>query len=406
MSPHRSRGSEGRFRIDWTIAEPVGRLNISLRADNVREFERRKSVVRKLVDDSQLEVLLALKRGDVTIESLVDADRAGRLKGAAILADLKLRGNLWSVVNETLPAMGLSPETRRRYATSFRTLSSVSEARLGPNARVHDLSSVPWSKLRAAWEGAGKSPADWNHLRRAVSRLLSVLLGDVHHPFRHEVIRQIPNAKEGRGRMPELTVDGFWSIVNQTPDHVRPCYVTLAATGMRLKEYLSCTDANLTPATHAIAVPGTKTAESADTVYVAPELWPWIEAGIPSPLKSRWMHIYWWRACVAEGFGRYEPVLENGKPAMRTVRLRNGREATRPAMRYTGLRLHDLRHLYAQLASDEGAPTAKVQAALRHADPKMTCRYEMRRAKDDVARLVGRALANSRKTAKPTANLS
>jgi integrase len=363
-----------------------------LRADTVREFERRKAVVRKLVDDSQLEALLALKRGDITIESLVEADRAGRLKGAAILADLKLRGNFWAVVNETLPAMGLSKETRRRYGTSFRTLGSISEARLGPNARVQDLASVPWTKLRAAWDRAGKSAADWNHLRRAVSRFLTVLLGDVHHAFRHQVIRQIPTAKEGRGRMPELTVDGFWSIVNATPEHARPCYVTLAATGMRLKEYLSCTKENQPPPTHAIAVPGTKTAESADTVYVAPELWQWIEAGIPSTLQSRWMHIYWWRACVAKGFGRYEPVLKDGAPVIRTVRLRTGKEVSRPAMKYTGLRLHDLRHLYAQLASDQGAPTAKVQAALRHADPKMTRRYEMRRAKGDVARLVGKAL--------------
>jgi hypothetical protein len=35
----------------------------------------------------------------------------------------------------------------------------------------------------------------------------------------------------------------------------------------------------------------------------------------------------------------------------------------------------------------------------------MTRRYEMRRAKDDVARLVGRALENGRKSAKPTASL-
>ena len=45
MSPHRSRGNEGRFRIDWAIAEPVGRLNISLRADTVREFASMRPVL-------------------------------------------------------------------------------------------------------------------------------------------------------------------------------------------------------------------------------------------------------------------------------------------------------------------------------------------------------------------------
>lgn len=401
MSPHRSRGGEGRYRIDWTVSEPVGRLNISLRADSVREFERRKAVIRKLVEDSQLEVLMALKRGDISVESLIEADRGGRLKGAAVLSDLKLRANLWTAIEETLPAMGTSKETRRRYRTSFRTLATLPEAGLGKKSRVQDVASVPWTRLRAIWEQAGKSPADWNHLRRGVSRFLTVLLGDVHHPFRHEVVKRIPTVKEGRGRTPELTVEGFWTIVGNTPVHARPCYVVLAATGMRLKEYLGCTKASLTPATHAIAVPGTKTAESEDTIYVAPELWAWIEAGVPSPLKSRWMHIYWWRACVKAGFGRYEPVLKNGLPVIRTVKLRNGTTEERPATRYAGLRLHDLRHLYAQLASDEGAPTAKVQAALRHADPKMTRRYEMRQAKGEVAQLVGQALSFTGRNDRP-----
>ena len=74
------------------------------------------------------------------------------------------------------------------------------------------------------------------------------------------------------------------------------------------------------------------------------------------------------------------------------VKLRNGTTTKREAKRYSGLRIHDLRHLYGQLASDAGAPTAKIQVALRHADPKMTRRYEMRRAKGEVAQLVGREL--------------
>jgi integrase len=48
------------------------------------------------------------------------------------------------------------------------------------------------------------------------------------------------------------------------------------------------------------------------------------------------------------------------------------------------LRIHDLRHLFAQLASDAGAPTAQVHAALRHANPAMTRRYEMTVAKREV----------------------
>lgn len=166
MSPHRSRGDEGRFRIDWTVPEPVGRLNISLRADTVREFERRKTVLRKLVEDSQLGVLVALKRGDSTIEALVEADRAGRLKGAGVLSDLKLRANLWTAVEDTLPAMGASKETRRRYRTSFRTLATLSEAGLG----------------RMCEEYARRGRVIWNHLVR--KRLEAEFLGAERRAFR------------------------------------------------------------------------------------------------------------------------------------------------------------------------------------------------------------------------------
>ncbi|MBX6331056.1 MAG: hypothetical protein IRY91_04325 [Gemmatimonadaceae bacterium] len=71
------------------------------------------------------------------------------------------------------------------------------------------------------------------------------------------------------------------------------------------------------------------------------------------------------------------------------------KEAAR-AVDAPSLRLRDLRHFYAQLASDAGAPTAKVQAALRHANPAMTRRYEMQKARGEVARLVGGALKRKR----------
>jgi integrase len=399
MSTNELVADTKRYRIDWALPEPVGRLNISLNTKNRQQFERRKVVLRKLLDDAQLDVLLAVKNGATTIEELVEADRAGRLKGAEILGNLKLRANLWTSIEEVLPSMGGCEDTRRRYRTSLRLLQTTPDKplrkKLGSKARVLELTAAPWTQLRATWQRTGKSAADWNHLRRAVSRFLTILLGDVQHPFRREVMKLIPTAKEGRGRTPELTVEGFWSIIEAIPPHARPCIVTLAATGMRSKEYLLCSKTNLNPATCAIAVPGTKTADSADTVYVARELWPWIEAGIPSPLQSRWIHIYWWRACVQLGFGRYEPVMHDGVQVMRTVKLRNGKTKERPATRYAGLRIHDLRHVFAQVASDAGAPTAKVQAALRHSDPAMTRRYEMRRAKGEVAQLVGRALTGN-----------
>lgn len=46
----------------------------------------------------------------------------------------------------------------------------------------------------------------------------------------------------------------------------------------------------------------------------------------------------------------------------------------------------------AQLASDTGVPTPLIQAVLRHRDSRVTRRYEIRKGKGEVARLVGQAL--------------
>jgi integrase-like protein len=105
-------------------------------------------------------------------------------------------------------------------------------------------------------------------------------------------------------------------------------------------------------------------------VEVEPELWGWIETGIPSPLRYNWMRRYFKRA--VEKIGRKE------------------------------LRLHDLCHFMAQVASDEGAATPLIQAAGRHRDPSMTRRYEMRKAKGEVARLVGRAFKRGKATGSST----
>lgn len=354
MSPHRTRGTRGHFRFDRVFAG-VGRINTSSGTSNAQEFRRRDGILMKLFDSAQIEVLQAFQQGAISIEQLVDADRAGRLRTAELLSDLALRENLWAAIERTLPSMGKSAETRRRYYTSLKKLRE--RTRLGADAKVADLSRIPWKILSSNW---GESAADWNHMRRAVSTFLTTLLGDVYHPFRRSVMKQIQTADEGTGREPDISVRRFLEIVSQVPPHARPCYWVLALTGMRTGEYLRCTKADLDSGAHTVSVPGTKTGASRAKVEVDAQMWGWIEAGIPSPLRYGWMRRYFKRA--AEKIGQKD------------------------------LRLHDLRHFMAQLASNAGAPTALIQAALRHRDPGMTRRYEMRKGKGEVARLVGRAL--------------
>jgi integrase len=331
----------------------VGRIRCSSGTARLAEFRKRDGILTKLYDDAQLETLRALARGQISIEQLVEADRIGRLRGADLLADMALHKSLWQSVDELVPTLGRGPETRRRYATSLQKMRSLASTWLSDEARVSDLSRVPWNRLEALWGG---SAADWNHLRRAVSTLLTAILGDVHHAFRRGVVKTIPVRTE-RARVPELSPEDFHRILAATPEHARPCYMVLAATGMRLGEYLRCTRAHLNPLTHSIQVPGTKTAASAATVFVHRELWPWVEQGVPSPLQRRWMWLYWKRACRAVGL--------------------------------PDLRLHDLRHFYAQQADEGGASTVSVMAALRHTNPAMTRNYATRKERGAVANVVG-----------------
>jgi integrase len=131
---------------------------------------------------------------------------------------------------------------------------------------------------------------------------------------------------------------------------------------------------------------------------VDPELWPWIKQGIPSPLRENWMRIYWRRACLAVGAA--ERV---GTGEFRTVRVKRAtsgpyRTGETPQFRevevtrYKGPTLHDLRHLYAQLADEEGATDTQVMGALRHSNPAQTREYKRRRAAGEVARMVGNQL--------------
>lgn len=408
MSPTRIRGTGSyRFEIDWTATLGF-RIDRSAETTVKREYDALVAVLYELRANGHTEILRRFAKGDIPVAALKQAKRLGRLKSDTLLADLAMLGRLWhqdslcprrklltdehsaeclGTVDRLLLRMGKG-ETNRRYATSLAKLRAVAKSELPETATVSDLARIDWEGLFHRWPDSG---SDWNHMRRAVSRLLSTLLGHPHHPARLDIMGKIPLGDEEE-RVPELTIEQFWQLVEATPEHARPCYVVLAATGMRLGEYLRCTPEHLLPARFAIRVPGTKTKRSKRVVELGPKAWPWIEAGIPSPLKTRWIHIYWWRACVALGFGRYEQVTKNGVAQVKAVTRKDGMREERPVMRYTGLRLHDLRHVTGQVATDEGATTAQVGDALGHSDYKTTARYQRRRHSTVVGQKVAGAL--------------
>lgn len=407
MAYQDSRGGSRKINV---MTASVGRICKHTGFYTRGQVKKCESIIRKLDEDAQIDVLEALLEDAITFHQLVDADRAGKLSGSKVLTIIKLRAPLWKTIDEVLPSMGKSDETRRRYGTSLAKLKTLAPrlvmrgpergTALSESARVGHLRRVDWKALRKS--PAWKSAADWNHLRRAIGAFLTTYLGDAAHPFRRKVMKAIELRHE-KARVPESALAlRFWDIVQATPEHARPCYVVLAASGMRLGEYLSCTTAHLIPETCEIDVPGTKTEQSADRVAIAEKLWPWVEQGIPSPLQKRWMGTYWRRACVAVGIaknvgtGRFKtirvpratsgPYRKDEKPEIRTVEI----------TRYMGPRLHDLRHLFGQLADAKGATTEMVMAQLRHTNLQQSSDYKRRQAQREVAELVGAALLERR----------
>jgi|GEM_PF-2905357 integrase len=85
----------------------------------------------------------------------------------------------------------------------------------------------------------------------------------------------VPAAREAP-RAPQLTPAEFALVLAQVPPVLRPAYVTLVATGMRIREYLRLEPTDLRPDLPGLHIPGTKTARAATTLPVDPRLWPWI----------------------------------------------------------------------------------------------------------------------------------
>lgn len=331
-----------------------GELRITV-TGGARAVARAEAVLDKLIEDSQVDVLRALLNDDITLAQLVDLDRRGKLQGAEVRATAALAEPLWSALERLfdLDRSTRGRSTRQRYLASAHALKVKGARWLPATATVDDLRHVPWERLRDAWDG---SPADWNHLRRMLSRALTLLLGK-HHATRYEILAPIPRETE-REREPDVNATAFWAAIEHVREDLRPAFVCLAVTGMRVGEYLACTPSHLrAPAGDAafgyVHVPGSKTAKSAARIAVARRLWPWIAQAVPAPLAYKWLRTHWARAVEAAGL---PPI-----------------------------RLHDLRHLSAMLASDAGLTDSRIQPHLRHTTAAMTRRYSKRKDTQAVA---------------------
>lgn len=94
---------------------------------------------------------------------------------------------------------------------------------------------------------------------------------------------------------------------------------------------------------------------------VDPGLWPWVLAAVPAPVAYNWLRKYWKRALASVGADQT-------------------------------LRLHDLRHLTAQLLVNAGQSEASVQTTMRHATAGMTRRYARQKDRGENASTLARVL--------------
>jgi integrase len=388
VTPERT-SAKGQFRTDWQRKE-VGRIRVSY-GRTLKAHAKALQLLDELYENDQLDVLRALKKkqgepGRVTIRELLAAKKAGRIRRDDVLIDLRLQRPLWSTLEE-LCAARPGGDTHRTNMRNFlkKLMGTTEAARLGQRAVFADLLKVRWRELQSEFS----SPAYWNAVRKMVLTCTGALLENLHHQFRLDLAKKIDKLPEVQLET-DVTTDQFWALIDALPEHVRPGVVTLAVTGMRLNtEYMACDASNLRPAVRAVFCPGSKTADATGFIYVAESLWPWVEAGIPAPVKSRWLRIYLHRAAAEVGLGRFTPRADGAME----------KDGTTPKLEYSGITLGQLRHLALQLALDGGAQLNAVQAMARHADPKMTMRYLKRGNRKLAAEAIGRELERKPKAA-------
>ncbi|MEO9116351.1 MAG: tyrosine-type recombinase/integrase [Gemmatimonadaceae bacterium] len=321
------------------------------------------------------------------------------------------------MVDLIIPGLETGAETRRRYATSLqrlrrklrvfalqdtdsvlndpsffkwcRDIKDVPPSELGQaelkelldrvvnlmhyiatdSATIADLEILPrwaWRVLQHQWEA---SSADWNHMRRALSAVLTGLLGTVSHPTRGMIMHNVPTLEEFP-RVPDLTPQKFKEILSRMPEYLRGAPWVLVITGMRMNEYMTLDDSHLRPNTYSIVVPGTKTRASRGTVHVSPNQWATVIAAVPAPRKAKVLRAAWTDACIKAGV--------------------------------PGVRLHDLRHCLAQWTTDAGVAEKSVQSALRHLDPAMTRRYSMSRESKEVSTMIDRIMTDTSEPQTPS----
>jgi integrase len=388
-------GFSGR-QFDRVFAKPVGRIVRAWGVENKRLRQQRASILQELADHGQEEVLLAFKDRRLGWADVLRAKRQNRIASANLAVDLALHRLLWDgrkgrkkvpgALSLTLPKMGKTQSTRDRYESAFKNLREAAGDFLPDDAIVSALGAMTAEHWDAVWSDMQElSPATRNRVRSAVSRFLSLFLADKYHPTRRTVMQRMGSfEKEKRGEPRTITLDEFWRLMEALPPDTRevlePCYITLAASGMRIGEYLQCGTESLRRFP-TIAVPDGK--GGARDVAVAVELEDIVRQALPcriAPAPAEWLN----------GEENYPGVQFD-------ARYNRLYDALAAASKTTGIAAspHYLRHLFGALAV-KTTNQVSAQHALGHETPGMTAHYAKEKTTQAVGAAVGAALLEGR----------
>lgn len=366
-------------RIDQIIPGH-GRFCKRTGARTMAEHRARVALLNRLIEADQLDVIGMLDRDEVTWIELRQAERKKRLHSDALAADVALARRLWDsapdardgAIAKALPSMGRKSASRDRYEVAFAQLNTHGADWLPGNAVVKDLETVDWPMLFDSMNDL--SPASRNRVRSAVSAFLTVFLGDKFHPFRRKIVKAMGSKEEESTEPRTVTLEEFWTVFDQLDDAVKPTALTLAGTGMRVGEYLQCGETSIRRLP-IIWIPGGKSG-GAET-SVAESLMPFVRQAIPcrlAPTPAVWRGVQY--------DARYKRLYRAFADASKATKI--------PCSP------HYLRHLYAQLGTDKLSDVL-VQQGLRHKTASMTRHYAKRKATQQVADVVGRALSKGQK---------
>ena len=314
------------------------RINRASGATTTVEHRKRNGFLTWLHDTGRLEILHAIAANRLTIPQAYAAHCAGKLTFA--VNDVVLDRGFWDAVEAWLPDSAKAPGTRDHYGRMMKALKRAGA--LGENLTVRGLALVDWQALYNRWP---TGPVMWNRMRGALSRFLTMAMGDKFDQFRRSVMAKLPRADEGEGRVPDLTPARFWEVLAHVPEPMRPIYVLMVGTGI---EPGVMPTAVLAPERRAIVIQGHKKGrEGLTAIPLSPELWVYARSAVPCTFTPGYLYRVWKRAAVKAGA--------------------------------PDLRLYDLRHAFGQWLVNAGVPQSVVQVGMRHKTAAMTARYVKQR---------------------------